>query len=273
LFQLAARLGRYTGNQTYIDWANKVWDWYEDTKLWDVNEYKIYDGASTTNNCSDGSAEQWSYTYGVFLAGFSFMYNHTEDQAWLTRIDGMLNNTVATFFPDNMGPKIMVETTCEPRGLCNNDQRSFKAHLSQWMAITAQLVPQYHDRIFQYLSVSAKGAAGQCDGGSDSITCGREWNTTVWDGTYGVGEQMSALAVIQANMMNVVSLKPPYTSDTGGSSKSDPTAGTGSSGTSSSGGQAIHFKPIRLMDKIGAVAVTGSIIFFITGGTAWLLAA
>jgi mannan endo-1,6-alpha-mannosidase len=25
-FQLAARLARYTGNQTYIDWAEKVWD-------------------------------------------------------------------------------------------------------------------------------------------------------------------------------------------------------------------------------------------------------
>lgn len=76
LFQLAARLGRYTGNQTYVDWANKVWDWYEDSALWDAKQYTILDGSSTTNNCSEGSREQWSYTYGVFLAAFSYMYNH-----------------------------------------------------------------------------------------------------------------------------------------------------------------------------------------------------
>lgn len=27
LFQMSARLYRATGNQTYLDWANKVWDW------------------------------------------------------------------------------------------------------------------------------------------------------------------------------------------------------------------------------------------------------
>ena len=76
LFQLAARLGRYTGNQTYVDWANKVWDWYEDSALWDAKQFTILDGAGTTDNCSEGSKEQWSYTYGVFLSAFSYMYNH-----------------------------------------------------------------------------------------------------------------------------------------------------------------------------------------------------
>ncbi|KAH0286851.1 mannan endo-1,6-alpha-mannosidase [Aureobasidium namibiae CBS 147.97] len=273
LFQLAARLGRYTGNQTYVDWANKVWDWYEDSALWDAKQFTILDGAGTTDNCSEGSKEQWSYTYGVFLSAFSYMYNHTEDEAWLTRIDGMLNTTATNFFPASMGPNIMVETTCEPLGNCNTDQRSFKAHLSQWMAITAQLVPKYHDRIFDLLAPSAKGAAGQCDGGTDSVTCGRRWNSTVWDGTYGVGEQMSALGVIQTNMMNVISLKPPYTSDSGGTSKSDPNAGTGTSGTSSSNGQAIHLTPITLGDRAGAGAITAAVVLFLMGGTAWLLIA
>lgn len=27
LFNLASRLGAYTGNQTYFDWADKLWDW------------------------------------------------------------------------------------------------------------------------------------------------------------------------------------------------------------------------------------------------------
>ena len=84
---------------------------------------------------------------------------------------------------------------------------------------------------------------------------------------------MSALGVIQTNMMNVVSLKPPYTSDSGGTSKSDPNAGTGTSGTSSSNGQAIHLTPITIGDRAGAGAVTAAIVLFIMGGTAWLLIA
>jgi mannan endo-1,6-alpha-mannosidase len=29
LFHLAARLARYTGNTTYIDWADKIYDWMD----------------------------------------------------------------------------------------------------------------------------------------------------------------------------------------------------------------------------------------------------
>lgn len=84
---------------------------------------------------------------------------------------------------------------------------------------------------------------------------------------------MSALGVIQTNMINVVSLKPPYTSVSGGTSKSNPNAGTGSSGTSSSNGQAIVLSSITTGDRAGAGAITAVIILFTLGGTAWLLIA
>jgi hypothetical protein len=76
LFQLSARLGRYTGNQTYIDWANKIWDWYEESSLYDAAEYRIWDGAHTNDDCTDASHEQWSYTYGILTAGMAYLYNH-----------------------------------------------------------------------------------------------------------------------------------------------------------------------------------------------------
>lgn len=75
-----------------------------------------------------------------------------------------------------------------------------------------------------YIRKPAIGAAGQC--GSDGKNCGHTWNTTASDGTQGAGEQISALAIVQAMMLNVVELKPPYTVSTGGTSKSDPSAGT-----------------------------------------------
>ena len=118
----------------------------------------------------------------------------------------------------------MVEVACEPQVTCNYDQPSFKAYLARWMAATAQIAPFTSERIMIKLRASAIGAAKQCSGGPDGQTCGRHWTTATWDGKTGVGEQMSALSVIQANLIQKVA--PPVTQDTGGVSKSDPSAGT-----------------------------------------------
>ena len=50
-FQLSARLLRMTGNQTYLDWANKVYDWSIEIGLVD-NLYNVFDGADDTINCT-----------------------------------------------------------------------------------------------------------------------------------------------------------------------------------------------------------------------------
>lgn len=59
-FNIAARLALYTGNSTYADWAIKTWDWMVDVKFIDENYY-IYDGAHTPNNCSVVVPYQFSY--------------------------------------------------------------------------------------------------------------------------------------------------------------------------------------------------------------------
>lgn len=43
-FQTAARLGRYTGNQTFTDWATKIWDWSSTIKIIS-SDYHVGDGA------------------------------------------------------------------------------------------------------------------------------------------------------------------------------------------------------------------------------------
>lgn len=74
-FQLAARLARYTGNTTYADWANKMYDWFESTPLL-TSDFVINDGSATDKNCSDASRLQWTYNYGTFLSGAAYMYNY-----------------------------------------------------------------------------------------------------------------------------------------------------------------------------------------------------
>lgn len=109
------------------------------------------------------------------------------------------------------------------------------------------------------------------------MTCGMTWNTTTWDGTYGVGQQMSALSAIQANMITLDDLKPPYTTDTGGTSEGDPSAGTsGNAGGTGSGGggggnDAVYTRQISTGDKAGAGILTAILLILTIFFAAWLV--
>jgi len=269
-FLLASRLARYTGNDTYIKWAEREWEWFSTSVLLDNSTWAIYDGTSDVENCTSANHLQWSYNYGFWFTGMAYLYNHTQDEKWLAPMHGILNATLDTFFPPKMGPKIMVEIQCEPYGTCDTDDYTFKSFVMRWLAVTTQLVPSTASLIWPYIQTSAVGAAGQCDGGSNGVTCGFEWNTTTWDGLYGVGQQMSALAAVQANLILTDNLKPPYTTDTGGTSKGDPSAGTGS-GADGGDLPTIDTSTISTSDKAGAGILTALVLIFTLGGAAWLV--
>lgn len=192
-FQLAARLAAYTGNQTYADWAEKMWDWMAASPLFQTqnNLLYIWDNTDANNNCSDVAHYVWTYNYGTMLMGAASMYQFTNGaEPWGTRVQQILDGAFNLFFPQEYGGGIMSEFQCEPASNCNNDQSSFKAYLSRWLAVTALLVPSTRDQIMSKLQTSATGAAGQCVGGNNGRMCGRRWYTTQWDGTSGVGQQV-----------------------------------------------------------------------------------
>jgi mannan endo-1,6-alpha-mannosidase len=171
-----------------------------------------------------------------------------------------------------MGDKIMVEITCQPLGNCDTDELSFRAYLARSLAVTTQLIPSLKDTIYPYLRASAQGAAGQCDGGDTGSICGMEWNTTIWDGTYGVGQEMSALAVVQSLMLDVnqeAAYSGPLTSSTGGNSTSNPSAGTGS--TTAKFQPSIFTRTITAGDRAGAAILTIAVVAFFVGGSIWLV--
>jgi mannan endo-1,6-alpha-mannosidase len=73
-FNLAARLALYTGNQTYADWAIKVYDWTSAIGLL-TPDYLVYDGTHLEDNCSKQDRTQWTYNNGIFMLGAAAMYN------------------------------------------------------------------------------------------------------------------------------------------------------------------------------------------------------
>jgi mannan endo-1,6-alpha-mannosidase len=75
LFQLSARLARYTNNDKYTKWAEKIWDWSTSSVLVNNKTWNVADSTEMSNNCGDAGNYQWSYNYGAYLMGAAYMYN------------------------------------------------------------------------------------------------------------------------------------------------------------------------------------------------------
>lgn len=282
-FNLAARLARYTGNQTYADWADRTWEWSQAVGFIKMPEYYFYDGAHTTLNCTDINRIQWSYNPAVFLSGAAHMYNFVSnvslyflgwrllisfqtngEEKWKTRVQGILNGTSLFFSPTV--PNVMYEVACEGPGTCNTDNKSFKAYLSRWMAATTKMAPFTYNAIMIRLRASASAAALQCSGGPDGQTCGLKWTEGAkYDGFTGVGEQMSAMEVFQSLLITKVD--PPVTQVTGGTSQGDPSAGSG--GTSGQPG--LSPNAITKKDRVGAGILTVLVLIGAIGGVTWIV--
>lgn len=229
-FNIASRLARFTGNQTYADWAEKVWDWMEDVKFID-QDFNIFDGAGVESGCGEINKAQWTYNAGIFLQGTAMMYNLTESDTWKQRVQGLVTRTMEYFFDDG----IVVERPCESFNSCDFDQQSFKGYLMRWMASASQMAPFTFDTLMPLLKSSATAAAQQCSGspsandfkGQPGTACGFKWTDKAsFDGSVGVGQQMSALSAMQYSLIKKEqTTKVPVTADTGGTSVGDPNAG------------------------------------------------
>jgi mannan endo-1,6-alpha-mannosidase len=252
-----------------------------------TDEYRFFDGAHITTNCTDVSKQEWTYIPGVYLHGAANLYNMSGSSVWQQRAQSILDGTFVFFSSNDSSNGVMYEAACELSGLCDVDQRSFKAYLSRFMGATTQLAPFTYDTIMPRLEASAQAAAAQCTGGSNGTTCGRTWLTGTWDGNTGVGEQMSALEVIQSNLYKVsspssgsgggsssngggvildggVSSAPaPVTANSGGTSVGNPAAGVGTSSTT----EII----ISTKDRVGAAFLTLGLGLSVGGGSVWMM--
>jgi len=144
-----------------------------------------------------------------------------------------INATFASQAAGNATPKngTLTEVACAPRQNCNTDQLAFRSILAraifQLRALTEDLtmfatvnsvnttnpanlsaalegprVPawSFHERIDFVLRTSAQGAAAQCSGGKSGTVCGSDWGAEEWDGSEGLGQDLSALNIFLANL-------------------------------------------------------------------------
>ncbi|KAL9113751.1 MAG: hypothetical protein Q9227_002196 [Pyrenula ochraceoflavens] len=236
-FQLSARLAALTGNSTYSDTANKVWDWLDAVGLVSENGARVFDGTFVKNNCSDVNHIQWTMAAGVMLRGASEMWNVTKDDQWRNRTTNLLQGS-QVFFTNSTtgGQQVIYEPACEPNHRCTVDQQAFRYYLANAMASTAVAHSELKDTIAPLLAGSATGAAASC---SDNGTCSEDWSKGTpnrLSGASDVGQDLSALGVISGHgmVMGMMGGRKAGSNSTGSNPTSTQSGGESSS-TSGSG--------------------------------------
>ncbi|OOF99716.1 glycoside hydrolase family 76 protein [Aspergillus carbonarius ITEM 5010] len=270
LFELSARLARFTKNETYAEWAEKIWDWSATTPLLNTNTstWNIADSTSNEANCKDAGNNQWTYNYGTYLVGAAFMYNHTNGSTkWLDRVNNLLDSTFTRFFPAAyLNGTVLSEVACEPILSCDRNQLCFKGYVAMWLAFTALLVPSTNDRIVPKLQGSASAISKQCSGSADGMDnlCGVRWYQDTWDGSLGLEVQMSALGGVTSNLMLLSTQSPQTISE-------NPDASEHHIDTSDDEKDPSASDPIETGDRAGAWILTAVLAALMIGAVAWLL--
>ena len=180
---------------------------------------------------------------------------------WQGRITALLNTTTTVFYKGD----ILTEPACEPFANCNTDQLSFKAYFSSWLASTSLLAPFTAQGISPLISTTASAAAQQCSGPLPA-SCGFAYTKlSAYDGSTGVGQQMSALSAIQVSMLLVPDQKVrgPLTNSTGGTSVGDAEAGR----KTGNGLNGVAGRKVTLGDRVGAGILTALVLGGVVGGT------
>ncbi|OAA44158.1 Mannan endo-1,6-alpha-mannosidase [Metarhizium rileyi] len=267
-FNMGARLARYTKNETYAKRAEKAWDWMKGVGYIDPKSWNAYDGAHVSENCTDVNKATYSYNAAILTQGVAFMYNFTDGgQKWKTALDGLLDSTLKTFFPNDVAYEVPCEGK-DGRGICTPDMLSYKGYVHRWLAVTTQVAPYTRDKILPVLTKSAQAAVKQCTGGATQRQCGFYWGLGRFvdpniDHTTGAGEQMNVLAAVSSLLIEKA--EQPVTNETGGTSKGNPNAGGRDNGER-------PLKPVTSADKAGAGFLTFLLLGSGLGMFVWMSA-
>jgi mannan endo-1,6-alpha-mannosidase len=261
-FDLSARLFRQTNNETYSQWASKVFEW-EQTAGFISDSYQVFQGAQV-EACSDINKAQSSMDAGIFLHGSAVMYNTTTSSDWKTRVDGLLKNVQATFVKDG----VLYESMCEGQKTCTTDMQSYKSFLIRSLKATTQVAPYTDATIQPLLQTTAKVAAKACTGspssgfsGQSGTACGFTWvGGSGFDGLTGIGEQLNALSAVMSTLSYSKSQSAPSPgSNTTSSSGSGQPSGT--SGTSKPSTTPKSSGNIIAVNAAMALVVMGSVVY------------
>ncbi|KAK5108316.1 hypothetical protein LTR62_008412 [Meristemomyces frigidus] len=247
--QLAARLGAFTGNATYTHWAMKTLQWSYDSGLISSSG-AVYDGFSTTTNCSQANHIQWTASAGAYISAAASVMSATNAAPfWTTALNNLTSAIDLVFVQDG----VLYESACAPGNYCSTDQLAFKSILLRALSMVQDLgttdsttnfnttTPNSNNTSLAFITpllrASAQAAAAACSGGTSGKDCGSDWTTANYDNSTGLGQELNAL---QAFLSNLPKKEVRNVNSTGGSMGTSGVSngtGNGSSAGTSNGTQ------------------------------------
>lgn len=177
---------------------------------------------------------------------------------WKQRVEKLVDHGLQTFFVRD----IAYEPSCEGVGTCSTDMLSFKGYLHRWYSTMTVIAPFTAEKVLPVLKTSAQAAIKQCTGGALGRQCGFKWDTGVYDGRTGAGQEMNVVGAVSSLLIG--QSKAPVTGDSGGTSKGNPNAGSNPNSFQR------PVTPITTGDRAGAGIVTIILIVSICTVLGWM---
>ncbi|KAJ3416401.1 hydrolase 76 protein [Chytridiales sp. JEL 0842] len=114
--EVAARLYEITKNQTYVEWADRLYDWMKKTVM--LPDYSVLDGVmgDDPNSCGPEKLERdlISYTPACMLVGLGQLFVSTKQQKYIDEAHQIFDFTMRQFVdPAN---NVIIEPVCVPGG-------------------------------------------------------------------------------------------------------------------------------------------------------------
>jgi predicted alpha-1,6-mannanase (GH76 family) len=123
---LAARLHQRTpGDQNYLTWAQREWEWFSSSGL--VGPHGMVNDGLTAA-CANNGGTTWTYNQGVILGGLAALYQITGDAAYLEQGESIAAAALSSLTtpPSAKPPGILTEPCEATTAGCDGDQAQFK---------------------------------------------------------------------------------------------------------------------------------------------------
>jgi predicted alpha-1,6-mannanase (GH76 family) len=139
---VAARLHLRTpndkGSGSYLDWAERSWQWMNQSGMINGKQL-VNDGLDS--NCRNNGKPTWTYNQGVLVGGLVDLYKSTNDPKLLKQAQAIADASIKT-----LAPKGILREVCEPR--CGDDGAQFKGVFMRNLSLLYQVSPKETYRNF-----------------------------------------------------------------------------------------------------------------------------
>jgi predicted alpha-1,6-mannanase (GH76 family) len=130
-FTLATRLHRRTpddhGSGSYLDWAQKTWDWFAASGMINAQSL-INDGLNKEGKNNGGTT--WTYNQGVVLGGLVEMFEITHKKEYLQQARRIADAAIRSL----SNPDGILMEPCEPKDACGGDGPQFKGIFVRYLS-------------------------------------------------------------------------------------------------------------------------------------------